>query len=137
MKLVLSKHKYRIFLIIFIISFLASLSLSLESPQKICTAEKGCDTVQNSKYAFAFGIKNSDYGILIFAILIIITSLHMQKPTKHKKKIINLSIFLGSLIALYFIYLQQFVLKSYCKFCMVVDISLLFALTLLLYTWKK
>lgn len=137
MKHILNRHKYRIFLLIFIISLLASLALSLESPQQICNSEKGCDIVQNSKYAFTLGIKNSDYGILIFSLMIVLTSLHMYKPSKHKRTMIHFSVIIGSLIALYLIFLQQFILKSYCKYCLVIDISLILAFTLLILTWKK
>ena len=136
MKHILNKNKYRIILLVFIIGLLSSLALSLESLKEICSPEKGCNSVQNSQYALTFGIKNSNYGILIFSLLIIITVMHMYNPTKNKRKIINLSIVLGALIALYFIYLQKFVLKSYCKYCIVVDLSLLFGLLLLLLTYQ-
>ncbi len=137
MKRMLNKNKYKIILLVFIIGFISSLILSLEPTQEICNPEKGCNTVQNSQYAQTLGIKNSNYGILIFSLLIIITITHIFKPTKNKKKIINLSIILGALISLYFIYLQKYILKSYCKYCMVIDLSLLFALILLFLTYRE
>ena len=133
----LKKYKYHLLLILFIISLISSIILSIANTEQICDINKGCDIVQNSKYSETFGIKNSVYGIIIFSLLIIITIMQIYKSTKNKKIMISTAIILGSLIAIYFIYLQQFVIKSYCKYCMIVDISLILALILLIITWKK
>ena len=132
----LSKYKYNIFLILFIISLLASLTLSLSPIEAICNLEKGCSVVRHSEYNFTFGIKNSHYGTVIFAFLSLLTFLYLKKPTKNKRKIITIAIIIGSIIALYFIYLQQFILKAYCEYCMVVDVSILLAFLILILTWK-
>ncbi len=129
------KHKYTFLLIIFIISLVGSLILSLTPTPPICV--QGCDVVQTSKYAYSFGIKNSILGIFIFAFLSIITALQIKHHSKNKKLIINISIILGAIIAIYFIYLQKFVLFSYCKYCLVVDISLIIALIIIIFPWKK
>ena len=130
------KTKYILLLFIFIISLIVSIILSLNNAERICDSNKGCDVVQNSKYAQTFGIKNSHYGLIIFFILSIITVSHIKNPKVYKNVIITLSIIIGSVIAVYFLYLQQFILKSYCKYCLIVDLIAILSLILII-KWKK
>lgn len=133
----LIKHKYRILLILFGISLISSLILSLDNITGFCTIDKGCGVVQNSSYSYTFGVKNSVLGVAIFIFLMLLTVMQFYFPTKEKKLMIEVSVILGSFIALYFILLQQFILRSYCKYCMIADISLLLAFFLILISWKK
>jgi len=125
------KLKYKAFLILFLVSLLSSIIL-LTDTSEICDVGKSCDIVQNSKYASIFGIKNNIYGLGIFTILLFVTSHQIRKPTRKKHNIISMGIVIGAGIAIYFIYLQQFVLNAWCKYCLVVDASLLLALFILL-----
>jgi len=131
----LQKYKYHILIGLFAISLIASLILSLTPTPLIC--EEGCDVVQTSKYASFLGVKNSIYGVFIFLIFIYLTYLEMQNHDKFRRNLIHGSIIIGTIIALYFLYLQNFVLNAWCKYCLVVDSSLLLALILILFTWKK
>ena len=65
-KLYVSKNKYHLLSALFLIAFLCSILISFANIQKICGIESGCDIVQNSKYAYFLGIKNSHFGVLIF-----------------------------------------------------------------------
>lgn len=124
------KHKYKIFLIIFLICLASSIVLVATST-KYC-ASGGCDEVQNSKYAYFLGIKNSLYGILVFAVLTLATLVHMKKPKEHTRLIINWGILLGSLVAIYFLILQIFIIKAFCQWCLVVDVGMIVALGLMI-----
>ena len=126
--------KYKTILIIFIIAFVSSIMLSLSVP---CDTQNTCEIVQNGSYGSFKGINNSYLGIGVFLFLALITFSHIKKPRKYKKTIIHAGVILGSVIALYFIYLQQFVLKAYCKYCIVIDIVVLIALIIAIFTWKK
>ncbi|MEK6881766.1 MAG: vitamin K epoxide reductase family protein, partial [Nanoarchaeota archaeon] len=95
--------KYKIFLIIFILSLISSIILTLNSNTSICEPGKGCDIVNNSIYSTTFGIKNSIHGIFIFSFMILLTFLHIKRPNKHTKNILHLGIIIGSVIALYFL----------------------------------
>ena len=131
------KHKYKILLALFLIAFVSSLILSLVPVSQICDPGKGCDVVQHSKYNYTFGIKNSYFGVAIFALGVFLIFSHIHHPTKIKKNLIHLAVITGVIIALYFIYLQSFVLNAYCKYCMIVDLSLLAALILIIFKWKE
>ena len=120
--------KYLLIIIFLLISLASSAILAFEPLSVVCNVEQGCALVQNSVYAHTFGIKNSLYGVGIFSLLSIITVLQILKPTKIKKKIIKFSLIVGSAIAIYFLVLQIFVLHAYCKYCLVVDLSVIAAM---------
>lgn len=131
------KYKYYLLLALFSISLISSAIMAFTPVEEICDPGVGCDIVQHSSYAKTFGIKNSYYGLGIFSFLVLVTLLQLKKPTKQKKQIINLAIIVGSVIAIYFISLQHFILNAYCKYCLIVDFSLLAALTLIIIDWKN
>jgi len=129
------RHKIKkdhIFFAIFLISLLSSLILTMDNPA-FCEAGEGCDKVQNSEYAYTFGLKNNVYGVVVFSFLAILTVLNLMKPSKDKTNIISIGMILGGLVAIYFLYLQEFVIGSFCKYCMIMDISLIIGLIVLFY----
>ena len=129
--------KYRVLFWLFLFSLIVSLILSLTPISEICDPGKGCEVVQHSPYASTLGVKNSHYGSVIFALALFLVISHIRRPKDYKRKIIHAIVMMGSIVALYFIYLQQFVLNTYCKYCMVVDISMLTALIVIIFNWKK
>ncbi len=129
--------KYKILLILFILSLASSLTMSLKPISEICNPGEGCEVVQNSSYSETFGIKNSHYGVLIFTTLLLLTISQMKNPTQNKKFVIYFSIIMGFLVSTYFLYIQQFVLNAYCKYCLVVDFSLVLAIITILPEIKK
>ena len=129
--------KYKVLLVLFIISFASSLTLSLKPVSEICDLNKGCEVVHYSQYNFTFGIQNSHYGVFIFLFLILLTSSQIVKPKKNKETAIKVLVIIGSLIVVYFLYIQEFVLNAYCKYCLLVDFSLLLALIVILSELKE
>ncbi len=128
--------KYKIFLLVFLVSLISSIIIFSNSSTGVCSIGGGCDTVNNSSFGSTFGIKNSLYGIFIFSFMIIITLLHMSKPNKHTRRIIHLAIILGSLIAIYFLYIQFFVIRVFCEFCLVIDFGMIISLIFMFYLWE-
>lgn len=129
--------KYKILLVLLILALVSSLTMSLKPTSEICNPGEGCEIVQNSIYSETFGIKNSHFGVLIFIGLIFLTISQMQHPSQNKKFMIYFSVILGALIAIWFLYLQEFILNAYCKYCLVVDFSLVLALITILPEIKK
>lgn len=127
--------RYKIIFFIFILALISStlLVLNQKTDSSFCGVDsKGdCDAVQNSKYAYAFGISNSVYGIIIFSFLSLISFLQIRKPTQIRKLLIDAGVIIGFLIAIYFIYLQIFVIGQFCKYCLVIDIGMIFAFFLI------
>jgi len=136
MGLQINNLKYEIILALFIISLISSVILSFSPVSDTCSIVGGCDIVHDCCYNYTFGIQNSHYGVGIFLFLSILTFLQIKNPTKKKKNIIHLGIILGSLVALWFLYLQQFIIKAYCQYCLIVDFSLLIALGVIIFKWR-
>jgi len=133
------KLKYKILLAIFIIALISSIMLSFSLDVGLCSAEEtsDCDIVAASPQNYTLGIKNSHFGIIIFTALSILTFLQIKNHSEDRKETINWAVILGSAIALYFIYLQKFVIQAYCKYCLIVDISMLIGLIIVLKNWKE
>ena len=136
------KTKNSILLIIFIIALINSIilvSINQNPNSEFCYIDEGgnCNSVQGSKYAYTFGISNSVYGVVIFSFMIILTMLHLFKPSKKKQFLINLGVMVGLLIVLYFIFIQTFVLKEFCKYCLLVDIGMIAAFFIVFPDFKK
>ncbi len=129
--------KYKILLALFLISLVSSLILSLIPTPVVCDPGVGCDVVKTSSYNFTLGIKNSYYGVIIFALGAFLIFSYIKKPDKNKKLVIHTAIILGSLIAVYFLYIQAVILQAYCKYCLIVDFSMIVALIITLFWWKE
>ncbi len=133
----MSKAKYIVLAAIFFLSFVASAILSFIPLEQACGGiQTTCYVVQTSQYEKTLGINNSYFGLLAFAILLIFALSHIKSPRKYKKQIITAGITFGSIVALYFLYLQFFVIEALCKYCMVVDIGALLSL-IIIFTWRE
>jgi uncharacterized membrane protein len=129
--------RYHIIFALVAVSLIFSILLSVEPASQICSANSGCELVYYSQYNSFLGIHNSYYGIAIFSLLILLMISHFIKPAAGKKALINLSVILGSLAALYFLCIQSFVLHAFCKYCIIVDFSMLACLALVVPELKK
>jgi len=123
-----NKTKYTIILVIMIIATITSLILSTMTIEQACGDDAGCSIVQTSKYETTFGIKNAHIGIITFPILAILAIFELKRKSKYRKRLIQIGIIIGSAFAIYFLYLQIFVLKALCKYCLVVDLGVLISL---------
>jgi len=137
-------------LIIALIGLIVSIIIQVEHRNyelhkiSICSAitnSNGCEVVQTSKYGSIFGISNAIYGIIGFTLIILFSILLILKhkqiiSLKNKNIITYLTISAGiaaGIIAIGFIYTQAVILKTYCIFCLVVDISSLILLGITIY----
>ena len=133
------KIKYPVLLALAVLSLISSILLSLPSSSsgECLLGGMSCNIVHSSEYNYTFGISNSYYGIVIFFVLGILIYLQIRKPEKIKKNLISLAIIFGSLFALYFLYIQHFVLNAYCDYCLIIDFSMLVSLGIIIANWKK
>lgn len=142
-------HKNRFLLIIILILVLISLLFSLlieyqsykESKilDNICTATgSSCNSVQNSDYGRILGVKVAHIGVAAFSIFLIIVILQILTPTKWTKFITVAGAGIASVMGIYFIYTQAFVLHHYCIYCLIIDSSsILILITTLIYFYKE
>lgn len=122
--------KYKILLVLFLISFIsASLLLAnlLRHSDLICNETEGCFTVSESPYSETLGIENEYLGFVFFLAMIILTIMQIKKSNDKREKWIKIGIVIGGIWAVYSLYLMEFVIMAYCKYCTVIDISSIIA----------
>jgi uncharacterized membrane protein len=144
-----NKIIYKIIAVISVICLICSVVIHLENASyslhqnSICSAitgTNGCEVVQTSSYGKTFGISNSWYGIVGFTLLSALSIL-MLVNKYNKNILIKYLMITGGIIAgavaLVLLYLQAFILHTYCVFCLVVDISSLVIFGLAIYLLIK
>jgi len=130
--------KYKSILFILAIIIIASTVLSFIPIEKACGEEdSGCYKVQASDYEKTFGINNAHLGLSAFSILFIINFLHIRKPTKNKKQLLTTGLAIGSIMAIYFLFVQFFILNAICKYCMIADMGIILSLGIILFVKDK
>lgn len=133
----MSKAKYVVLIAIFFISFVASAILSFVPAEQACGGvQTTCYIVQTSEYEKTLGVNNSYFGLIAFSALLIFSISQLKNPKKYKNQIITAGIIFGSLFAIYFLYLQFFVIDALCRYCMIVDVGTLLCLALT-FVWKE
>lgn len=127
------KRRDKFLLVIFTVCLITSGLLTFVPIEDLCGDEfSGCSIVQNSKYKETLGINNSYSGIAISLLLIIIIISNTHNPKRFKRYALNSLVTVFAAAAAYFIYLQLFVIKAICQYCMVIDIGGITALAIII-----
>ncbi len=83
-----------------------------------CGEGSGCDLVRASQYAEILGIKTPFLGVFFFAVVLVLAIW----PARRALVVWAAG---GALASLAFLAIQAFVLHTFCKFCVVADVSAL------------
>jgi uncharacterized membrane protein len=130
------KYKSHLLLILYLLALISAIVITVKPVSQICSPQEGCDTVLNTKYAETFGIKTSLLGIIAISFTLIIIISQLIKKNEISRRTINFLTIIGGILALRLLYLQKFVIHSYCKYCLIVDISLVLAMIITIIFWK-
>lgn len=76
-----------------------------------------CRTVQYSPYSKTFGVPNAYAGVLMYAAILVLTKLFVVGITPFWP--IQAVVTIGFLFSLYFTYVQAFILKAFCTWCVI------------------
>ncbi len=79
-----------------------------------CLIGKSCDIVTKSRYATTFGIDNSAAGAVFYLLLIAAVLIAPAVPWP----LVLAASLIASIFSLYLVYLQLFVIKELCDYCM-------------------
>ncbi len=82
-----------------------------------CFVFTGCDTVAQSPYALLFGVPLSVIGVLYYLSVILLVVFYFGTNQQTAMKVFSLLSVVGFLASIYFIYLQAFVIKAFCFYC--------------------
>lgn len=83
-----------------------------------CSIVAGCEQVLTSKYSVIFGVPAALFGSVFYLSIFILALLYKELKSD---KILSVSIYLSGaafLFSLLMVYLQLFVLRSICLYCM-------------------
>ena len=92
--------------------------------QPIACWTRDCDRVIRSPYSRLLGVHNSAIGIWVFLIILFLTLLPQAgvRPPSYLASLVSASLILlssiGTLVSLYLAYVQLFVLKGICNWCL-------------------
>ncbi len=118
--------KEKIFQISLLLLAAIGLANSLIIYQKIsgnifvpCLIGQGCDNVLYSVYSKFIGVPLSLWGIIFYSVYFICVAFFLIKPNKISLNIVTGIVLLGFGFSLRLIYLQVFVIKSLCSYCLV------------------
>ena len=102
-----------------------------------CFITSGCDTVSKSPYSVMFGVPLAAWGVLFYLGIGFLALLYMDTKNLLIAKLIPIATTLGFLSSAYFIYVQKFLIKAFCIYCILsATIStILFALGIII--WRK
>ena len=88
-----------------------------------CPIGEDCDEVVRSKYGKTFGVENTIPGMLYYAIIFVYSIAALANRNLFKGNLIYYFLVSASvasvLFSLYLAYIQKFILKKWCIYCIV------------------
>jgi uncharacterized membrane protein len=79
----------------------------------------GCNEVAQSPYSKVFGIPLADFGLAFYSILLVLTVLYSRKDGEGLTNSLKAISIIGALLSIYFVFVQFFVIKALCVYCLV------------------
>lgn len=77
--------------------------------------QKWCEKVVKSKYSKTFGISNGLLGLMLYQAIFMFTLLSIYTAVPFEPAMILITA--GFLFSMYFLYIQAFVLRAFCTYC--------------------
>lgn len=105
---------------------------SLQGQIVPCSILKGCDIVLQSGYSRLFGVPVALIGAVYYGTLLLLIASFLLAWRSYIISCVAILTTVGSVMSLWFVYLQVFVIKAVCLYCLVSAITsfALFALSL-------
>ncbi len=126
-----------IFLVISLIGFLNATYLTakyfLKTPIN-CYLSGGCEKVTTSQYATVYGIPIALLGSIYYLIIFVLVFIYFDTKNQRALKFAAWLTFIGLFVSLALLYLQFFVIKAICTYCVAsaIDSILLFIIGLII-----
>lgn len=101
----------------------------------IVCVNTGCETVRESPYSNFLGVPLPGFGLLFYFFILILSFLRttLDKIDHHHlaSKLVFVTALVGVLTSAYLTYLEAFVIKAYCTWCVVsaIIVALIFILS--------
>ena len=110
-----------LFLAVSLLGFLDATYLAIEHYRGVvppCAIVTGCETVTTSQFSLILGVPVALLGAMYYLLLTVLSILYFD--TKNERWIKQAAILtpLGLLASTWFIYLQAFIIKAWCLYCL-------------------
>ncbi len=128
--------------IVLVLAFVGFIDASYLSAKRLlgsplnCYFFGGCDAVNASPYSILFGVPLSLYGSVFYLLVVLFAVAYLQNSRPVFVWFLMALTAIGFLFSGYFIFLQQFVIKAYCFYCVVSAVVSTSNFVLMLYGWK-
>ncbi|MEK7083684.1 MAG: vitamin K epoxide reductase family protein [Patescibacteria group bacterium] len=110
-----------VFLIISLLGFIDATFLSVKhftGGHLTCSIFSGCNIVANSQFSQIFGVPVALLGALYYFTVFILAVAYLDMKKEKILRTISLLTPIGLLASLWFVFLQFFILKAICLYCM-------------------
>ncbi|MBX4211801.1 MAG: vitamin K epoxide reductase family protein [Candidatus Yanofskybacteria bacterium] len=84
-----------------------------------CTIFKGCEQVLSSRYSEIFGIPVALFGMNFYAMIFISAMVYLEHRRYGLLLWLRALTVGGFLASAYFFYLQAFIIKAFCTYCII------------------
>ena len=104
-----------------------------------CTIVTGCSAVLASRYAAIGGVPTAAYGAIAYFLVCSLSILILFADAKESRRLrLSLCLLAGLMggATLWFLYLQAFVLRAYCSFCLLSASATLLIVLLSVQGWR-
>jgi len=129
-----------IFLLLSMVGVIDSFYLTyshLSGGEAGCFLVEGCDLVLTSQYSEFLGIPVALFGLIYYLFIFLGFLYYNFRGGEKLSKILLFSTFAGILASLWFVYLQAFVIKAYCSYCLVSALTSILLFILAMYVLKR
>ncbi|MEK7593817.1 MAG: vitamin K epoxide reductase family protein [Patescibacteria group bacterium] len=100
-----------------------------------CTILEGCNAVAASPYSKVFGVPLSAFGVLFYLGVFLLATIFLFQQNRIISFSIRIFALVGFVLSVYFTYLQAFVIKAFCIYC--VASAVISTLIFILSFWTK
>lgn len=86
----------------------------------LCNIEglSDCTTVIDSRYSDLFGIPLAIIGVFFYGVLFILAALELFLFDAFLRRLLQVGALVGIIASLYFMFLQAFVIRALCAYCL-------------------
>jgi len=84
-----------------------------------CSVFEGCELVTTSQYATIFGIPVALLGAFYYLLISILSFMYLDAKASFVPRILPPLTLIGFLSSIWFVYLQLFVIRAICIYCMI------------------
>jgi uncharacterized membrane protein len=94
--------------------------MALTGSELTCTITglDGCNVVAQSAYSQFLGLPLAVYGVMFYSLLLLAIIVSLYRVSTGMRRLVFMIALAGAFFSTYFMYLQFFVIKALCIYCM-------------------